>query len=72
MSDNWLKITYEQAKAAYNAGQKLHLSDRVYLVRPALRDLEEGLVLWVVDERTLGDRGMLLFPDGRIETKQGS
>jgi hypothetical protein len=69
MSDNWLKITYEQARAAYDAGQKLHLGDRVYLVRPALRDPEEGLVLWVVDERTLGDRGMLLFPDGRIEAK---
>jgi hypothetical protein len=63
------EITYARARAAYEAGQKLYQSDRTYLVRPALRGPDEGLVLWVTDERTLGDHGMLLFPDGRIEIK---
>jgi hypothetical protein len=26
-------------------------------------------VLWVTDERSPGDHGMLLFPDGRMEVK---
>jgi hypothetical protein len=30
---------------------------------------EEGLVLWVTDEQTLGDHGLTLFSDGRVETK---
>jgi hypothetical protein len=62
-------ITYEQARAAYEAGQKLHHRDRTYLVRRALREPEEGLVLWVTDERTLGDHGLLLFSDGQVKTK---
>lgn len=69
MSNQWQKVTYEQAKAAYEAGQKLHLGGQIYLVRPALREPEDGLVLWMTDERTLGDQGLLLFPDGRIEAK---
>ena len=69
METESLAITYDQAKAAYEAGQKIHLSGRTYLVRPALRGTTEGLVLWVTDERTLGDHGLLLFPDGRIERK---
>jgi hypothetical protein len=67
MSSNWPEITYEQALAAYQAGQKLHLGGRIFLVRRTLRD--EGLVLWVTDQRTLGDHGLLLFPDGRTEAK---
>jgi len=67
MSNDWPQITYEQALAAYRAGQKLHLDARIFLVRRTLR--EEGLVLWVTDERTLGDHGLLLFPDGRTEAK---
>jgi hypothetical protein len=78
MSSDWPQITYEQAKAAYQAGQKLHLGGRIYLVRPALSDgavkrgvpgSDEGPVLWVTDERTLGDHGLLLFPDGRVANK---
>jgi hypothetical protein len=63
-------VSYERARAAYEAGQKLHLGGRIYLVRPVPKKAEEGIVLWVVDERTLGDRGLLLFPDGRVEEKQ--
>lgn len=75
MSRDWPQITYHQAKAAYEAGQKLHLGGRIYLVRPALRDVgaegtpDEGPVLWVTDQRTLGDHGLLLFPDGRVVAK---
>ena len=69
MSSNWPAISYEQALAAYEAGQKLHREGRIYLVRQALSPLEEGLVLWVADERTLGDHGLLLFPDGRSEAR---
>jgi hypothetical protein len=69
MSSDWPAIAYEQALAAYEAGQKLHQGGRTYLVRPALRQPEEGLVLWVTDERTLGEHGHLLFPDGRIEAR---
>jgi hypothetical protein len=67
MSNDWPQITYEQAFAAYRAGQKLHLGGRIFLVRRTLR--EEGPVLWVTDQRTLGDHGLLLFPDGRTEAK---
>lgn len=69
MESESVVITYDQAKAAYEAGQKIYLRDRIYLVRPAMRGTTEGLVLWVTDERTLGDHGLLLFPDGRVERK---
>jgi hypothetical protein len=69
MSSHPPAITYEQALAAYEAGQKLHREGRVYLVRRTLRAPEEGLVLWVADQRTLGDHGLLLFPDGRSEAR---
>jgi hypothetical protein len=69
MSSDWPDITYEQALAAYEAGQKLHREGRVYLVRQPKRAPEEGLVLWIADERTLGDHGLLLFPDGRTEAR---
>lgn len=69
MSNDWPEISYEQARSANEAGQKLHLAGRIFLVRPALRRPGEGLVLWVADERALGDHGLLLFPDGRSETK---
>jgi hypothetical protein len=70
VSGEWPQITYEQARAAYEAGQKLYLSGRVYLVRRALREPEAGLVLWVTDERTLGDHGLLLFSDGRVAARK--
>ena len=69
MSNTGWDVTYDQAKAAYEAGQKLHRGQHVYLVRPALREPEEGLVLWVTEERTRGDHGLLLFPDGRAEAR---
>lgn len=69
MNSEWPDITYEQARVAYEAGQKLHLMGRIYLVRRVLRQFEQGLVLWVTDEQTLGDHGLVLFPDGRVETK---
>jgi hypothetical protein len=67
VSDDWPEITFDQARAAYEAGQKLHLGGRIYLVRRALREPKEGLVLWVTDERTRGDHGLLLFADGHVE-----
>ena len=74
--DGWPDITYEQAWAACEAGQKLHLAGRVYLVRPtppkpgAVADsLRSQATMWVTDERTLGDHGLLLFPDGRVEVR---
>jgi hypothetical protein len=69
MNSDWPEITYQQAKAAYEAGQKLHEGGRVYVVQRALRGVEEGLVLWVTDQRTRGDHGLLLFPDGHVEAK---
>jgi hypothetical protein len=70
MSEDWQGLcTYQEARDAHEGGHKLHVGDRIYLVRPALRAKEEGLVLWVTDERTLGDHGWLLFPDGRVEAK---
>jgi hypothetical protein len=69
MNDNWPEITFDQARAAYETGQKLHLAGRIFLVRRALREPEAGLVLWVTDERTRGDHGLLLFADGRVEAR---
>jgi hypothetical protein len=69
MNNAWREITYEQARAAFEGGQKLHQGNRTFLVRQALRKPEEGLVLWVTDERTRGSQGLLLFPDGRMEAK---
>jgi hypothetical protein len=69
MTEGWPEITYEQALAAYEAGEKRYFGGRTFLVRRALREEEEGLVLWVTDERTLGDHGLLLYPDGRVEAK---
>jgi hypothetical protein len=69
MNDSGPKISYALASAAYEAGQKLHTAGRVFLVRRALRPPEEGLVLWITDERTRGDHGLLLFPDGQVEAK---
>lgn len=69
MNSDGAQITYEQARLAYEAGQKLHVGGRIYLVRRALREPDEGLVLWVTDERSLGEHGLLLFPDGRVEAR---
>jgi len=68
MIDDWPQIAYEEARAAFEAGQKLHKGGRIFLVRPALREQEE-LVLWITDEKTTGDRGLLLFPDGSVERR---
>ena len=63
------EVSYTQALAAHEEGQKLHLKGRVLLVRRALRDPSEGIVLWVTEEQTRGDHGLLLFPDGRVEAR---
>ncbi len=68
MIDGWPEITYEEARAAYEAGQKLHKGGRVFLVRPALREKAE-LILWLTDQRTRGEHGLLLFPNGTVERK---
>ncbi|MEJ2207868.1 MAG: hypothetical protein P8129_02390 [Anaerolineae bacterium] len=68
MIDDWPEITYDEARAAFEAGQKLHRGGRIFLVRPALRE-QEGLVLWITDQETTGDRGLLLFPDGSVESQ---
>ena len=72
----WPTITYEQAWTACEAGQKLHLVGRIYLVRPtppkpgaSPDSLRSQAALWVTDERTLGDHGLLLFPDERVEVR---
>lgn len=68
-SVEWPEIGYEQALAAYEAGQKLHLGDLALLVRPVPRPAKEGLVLWITDQQTRAEHGLLLFPDGRVEAK---
>jgi hypothetical protein len=69
MTSDWPEITYQKAQAAYEAGQKLHVGGRIFLVQRALREPEEGMVLWVTDQQSRGDHGLLLFPDGRMEAK---
>jgi hypothetical protein len=69
MTSDYPEVDYARAAAAYEAGQKLYLDDKVFLVRRALREPDAGLVLWLTEERTLGHHGLLLFPDGRIEAK---
>jgi hypothetical protein len=70
MSDKLPMLSYAEALSAYESGQKLHKDGRIYLVRPVPQGTGQGLVLWVTDERTLGDFGLLLHPDGRVEAKQ--
>ena len=67
MAEGRPEVDYAAARAAYEAGQKLHLGAGIYLVRPALRPPAEGLVLWVTDQDSPGEHGLLLFPDGRVE-----
>ena len=69
MNPEWPEIRYEQARVAYEEGQKLHLGGKIYLVRQGLRRPQEGLVLWVADEQSRGEHGLLLFPDGRVEIR---
>lgn len=69
MGEEAPEFVYQQAREAYEGGQKLHVGGRVYLVRPSLRERDDGLVLWVTDQWTRGDHGWLLFPDGRVEAR---
>jgi hypothetical protein len=69
VTQDWPDIPYERALAAFDAGEKLYLGAHTFLVCQALRDNAQGLVLWVTDERTLGDHGLLLYPDGRVKVK---
>lgn len=65
-------ITYQQAKAAFEAGGRFFQGERVWLVVRALRPDEEGDVFWVTDADGLGDVGTLLYPDGRVEKRRPS
>lgn len=69
MTLDWPNIPYRQALAAFEAGEKLYICGRTFLVRQAMRDAEQGLVLWVTDERTPGDHGLLLYANGHFEAK---
>jgi hypothetical protein len=69
MNDPLAEITYEQARNAYEAGVKLHHGGQIYLVQRSMRETEGEPVLWVTDEQTRGDHGLLLYPDGRSEIK---
>lgn len=78
MSNDWPLIRYDQARAAFEAGQKLHVAGRVCLVRPVLNwagtgpagwEREGDPVLWVTDERTPGDHGLLIYLHGSVERK---
>jgi hypothetical protein len=69
MNTQMTEITYPQAKTAYEAGRKIYQGGRVYLVQGVLCESEQALHFWIADERTRGDHGFLLYPDGRIETK---
>jgi len=65
-------MTYEQAKAAFEAGGRFWRDDLVTLVTRVLRPDEEGDVFWVTDADGLGDVGILLYPDGRVEKRTPS
>ena len=62
-------ITYQQAKAAFEAGGRLYEEGSVLIVTRVLRPDEDGDVLWVTDAEGLGDVGVLLYPDGRVEKR---
>jgi hypothetical protein len=62
-------ITYEQAKAAFEAGGRFYADDKVWIVTPVLRSEEPGDVFWITDADGLGDLGTLLYPDGRVEKR---
>jgi hypothetical protein len=69
MSSDRSPVTYNLAKAALDAGNKLHLDGTIYLVRQVVKGHRDELVLWVCDQRTPGDHGWLLYPDGSAEAK---
>jgi len=62
-------ITYQQAKAAFEAGGRLYEEGSALIVTRVLRPDEDGHVLWVTDAEGLGDVGVLLYPDGRVEKR---
>ncbi|MFZ5915910.1 MAG: hypothetical protein ACOYZ7_03165 [Chloroflexota bacterium] len=65
-------LTYEQARAAFEAGGRYYQGDRVWLVTRVLRPEEMGEVFWVTDADSLGDVGTLFYPDGRVEIRRPS
>ena len=62
-------LTYQQAKAAFEAGGRYYRHGAVYIVTRVLRPKEAGDVFWVTDADGLGDVGTLLYPDGRVEKR---
>ncbi len=63
-------MTYEQALAAFEAGGRFYSEGKVWIVTKALRPDEQGDIFWVTDADGLGDVGMLLYPDGRVEKRR--
>jgi hypothetical protein len=62
-------ITYQQARAAFEAGGRYYREGSVFIVTRVLRPDEKGEVFWVTDADGLGDVGTLLYPDGRVEKR---
>ncbi|UCC64657.1 MAG: hypothetical protein JSV36_06325 [Anaerolineae bacterium] len=62
-------LTYQQAKAAFEAGGRYYRDGAVFIVTRVLRPNEAGDVFWVTDADGLGDVGTLLYPDGRVEKR---
>jgi hypothetical protein len=62
-------ITYQQAKAAFEAGGRFYLDDSVLIVSRVLRPDEDGDVFWVTEADGPGDIGTLLYPNGRVEKR---
>ena len=62
-------MTYEQTKAAFEAGGRFYREGVVYIVTRVLRPDGEGDVFWATDAEGLGDVGVLLYPDGRVEQR---
>lgn len=62
-------ITYQQAKAAFETGGRLYGEGSVLIVTRVLRPDEDDDVLWVTGADSLGDVGVLLYPDGRVEKR---
>jgi hypothetical protein len=67
--DPLANLTYAEALAAYESQAKLHRGHRIYLVRRVHRPPERGVVLWVADQDTPGDHGLLLYPSGHTERR---
>jgi len=62
-------VTYEQARAAFETGGRLYEEGIVLMVTRVLWPNEDADVLWMTDAKGLGDAGVLLVPDDRVEKR---